>query len=83
MMKKLDKACILTYATVLTFCVGVKNDLRDMMDDEQGDIVQTVLLAMIAIVAAGVLLGVIRTFISTQGNDLPNRATQTIYGSGE
>lgn len=80
MMSKLDKACIFVYAAVLTFCGGVKNDLRDMMDDERGDLVQTVLLAMVAVVLAGLLLGYLTGFLQRSVAQAESEAGTRIFG---
>ena len=80
MRNKFDSACIYVYLKAMTLCTNVKKDIREMIYNEDGDIVQTVLLAMVAIVAAAALLVVLRNFINTQGGNIGGKAETEIYG---
>lgn len=64
MMNRMNRAAIIVYATLMTAIEGAWQSLREMVDDERGDVVQAVLLMMIAVVAVAFLWSLMKPWIA-------------------
>ena len=77
MLNRFDKATIAVYATVLSVYCTVKHDVKECFtSDERGvsGIVVSVLLIMVAVLAAIALWGVLGPFIQEQFEKITNKS---------